>query len=90
MEHRITKHLEEVLFCQFEGSDMLLRAGFQAGECLPYCVRKKMQEFCNNYKGCRCLDCRENYICYNRDVERELMKSCIIPFMDYYEFKYYI
>ena len=81
------KHIELVLFQLFVGSEMLLKAGFHARECLPYCIIKKMEEFCNNYKGCPCFACKKNYFYYNKDVEEEFKLSCLVPFMEHYQFK---
>ena len=84
----IMLHIEELLFDQFVNNECLLLVGGGVREFLPDCVIKKMQEFCDEYNGCPCFDCRYKYFCHNEEVQKQLIERCLVPFIEYYQFKF--
>ena len=39
-------------------------------------IKKKIQEFYNEYKGCPCTSCRERYFCENKAIVVDLIERC--------------
>ena len=57
------------------------------GNSLPDCIKKKIQEFCDEYNGCPCLECRERYLRFNKEVIEEFIERCEHIIKDYFEQK---
>ena len=50
-------------------------------------IKKKIQEFYNEYKGCPCLDCKHTYFCFNKEVAEAFIERCENLIKDYFEQK---